>query len=109
MEDITLIHGDAIIELKKIKNNSIDCVITDPPYFMKHLDDSWNTSTLIKEKANSHITHLPKGMKFDKKQTKNLYTFYNELCRILYQKIKPGGFFFILFSSKVISFVGNSS
>jgi site-specific DNA-methyltransferase (adenine-specific) len=27
-----LIHGDALAELKKLSNNSIDCIITDPPY-----------------------------------------------------------------------------
>lgn len=27
-----LLNGDCQIELEKIKDNSIDCVITDPPY-----------------------------------------------------------------------------
>ena len=39
-ESIALIKGDAIKELKKIKDDSIDFVLTDPPYnlglFMKN-------------------------------------------------------------------------
>lgn len=32
INNYNIIFGDAIEELKKIKNNSIDCIITDPPY-----------------------------------------------------------------------------
>lgn len=32
MEDITLIHGDCIEEMKKLDDNSIDMCLTDPPY-----------------------------------------------------------------------------
>jgi len=35
MEEIRLIHGDALEELKKIKDKSIDLVITSPPYNMR--------------------------------------------------------------------------
>ena len=37
-------------------------------------------------------------MKFDKKQVKELYDFYLELSRILFDKLKPGGYF-LSFSS----------
>lgn len=32
MENYKIILGDALTELKKIKDDSIDCIITDPPY-----------------------------------------------------------------------------
>jgi DNA modification methylase len=32
MNDITLIHGDCLEEMKKIPDKSIDLVLTDPPY-----------------------------------------------------------------------------
>ena len=32
MDDITLLHGDCIDLLKEIADESVDCVITDPPY-----------------------------------------------------------------------------
>ena len=64
--------------------------------FVKHLQKL--QKKIKKDKANSHITHLPKGMKFDKDQVKKLYEFYLKLSVLLYKKLKPGGFF-LSFSS----------
>ena len=50
-------------------------------------------------KKNSHIKHLPKGMKFDKKQVKSLYDYYLATYRkLLFTKMKPGAYF-LSFSS----------
>jgi site-specific DNA-methyltransferase (adenine-specific) len=95
---ITIIHNDCIEEIKKMENNSIDCVITDPPYFIDKLDNNWSAKDVKDDKKNSHIKHLPKGMKFDKKQVKDLYDFYLELSTLLFEKLKPGGYF-LSFSS----------
>ena len=97
-EKIKILFGDCINELKKLEDNSIDCVITDPPYFIDKLDKNWSSDKIKNDKKNSHITHLPKGMKFDKNQVKELYDFYFELSKILYMKMKPGGYF-LSFSS----------
>ncbi len=97
-ENIKVINGDSLIELKSLDDNSIDCVITDPPYFIDKLDNNWSSNEIKNDKKNSHISHLPKGMKFDKNQVKNLYDFYLELGRILLLKLKPGGYF-LSFSS----------
>ena len=93
-----IINGDCIEELKKLEDNSIDCVITDPPYFIDKLDHKWSSEEIAADKKNSHIRHLPKGMKFDKSQVKKLYDYYLELARILMCKLKPGGYF-LSFSS----------
>jgi site-specific DNA-methyltransferase (adenine-specific) len=98
MAQITIINNDCISELKLLKDNSIDCVITDPPYFIDKLDNNWSPQMVKEDKKNSHIKHLPKGMKFDKNQVKNLYEFYLELSKILFQKMKPGAYF-LSFSS----------
>jgi site-specific DNA-methyltransferase (adenine-specific) len=95
---VTVIHGDCILELEKMENNSIDCVITDPPYFLDKLDDKWCQKNIENDIKNSHIKHLPKGMKFDKKQVKNLYDYYLILSKILFEKMKPGSYF-LSFSS----------
>jgi len=34
-------HGDSLVELKKIPNNSIDTVITDPPYWLSFMNKKW--------------------------------------------------------------------
>lgn len=95
---IQLFNNDCMKELEKIEDESIDCIITDPPYFIDKLDNNWSSKEIKEDKKNSHIKHLPKGMKFDKDQVKKLYEFYLELSKILIKKIKPGGYF-LSFSS----------
>lgn len=96
--DITIINDDCLKYLETLEDNSIDCCITDPPYFIDKLDDSWDSKKVTERKNNSHIKHLPKGMKFDKKQVVNLHNFYSKLGKILIKKMKPSGFF-LSFSS----------
>lgn len=97
-ENIIILNNDCMIELNKLDDNSIDCVITDPPYFIDKLDNNWSSTEINNDIKNSHITHLPKGMKFDKSQVKNLYDYYLELSKLLFKKMKPGAYF-LSFSS----------
>jgi site-specific DNA-methyltransferase (adenine-specific) len=97
-EKIVILNNDCLVELDKLQDNSIDCVITDPPYFIDKLDNNWSSSEVKNDVKNSHITHLPKGMKFDKSQVKNLYDYYLKLSQILFKKMKPGAYF-LSFSS----------
>lgn len=96
--NIVLFHNDCMKELENMQDNSIDCVITDPPYFIDKLDNNWSANQLKNDTKNSHIKHLPKGMKYDKKQVKQLYDFYLKLATLLYKKMKPGAYF-LSFSS----------
>lgn len=98
MNTIELYNEDCMEGIAKLEDNSIDCVITDPPYFIDKLDNKWNSDKVNGDDKNSHITHLPKGMKFDKRQVKNLYDFYLDLSKLLMKKLKPGAFF-LSFSS----------
>ena len=95
---IVILNEDCMVALKKLEDNSIDCVITDPPYFIDKLDNRWSSTEINNDEKNSHIKHLPKGMKFDKAQVKNLYDYYLELSKLLFQKMKPGAYF-LSFSS----------
>lgn len=96
--NITILNNDCMIELEKLDDESIDCVITDPPYFIDKLDNNWNVKNISEDSKNSHIKHLPKGMKYDKSQIKNLYDYYLELSKLLFKKMKPGAYF-LSFSS----------
>ena len=96
--NIVLLHNDCMKEVIKLDNCSIDCIITDPPYFIDKLDSNWSVDDIKQDKKNSHVKHLPKGMKFDKNQVKQLYDFYLDLSKILFDKLKPGGYF-LSFSS----------
>ena len=98
MERIIVVNNDCMEELAKLDDNRIDCVITDPPYFIDKLDNKWSAGDIKDDKKNSHIKHLPKGMKFDKKQVKSLYDYYLALSRVLFAKMKPGAYF-LSFSS----------
>jgi site-specific DNA-methyltransferase (adenine-specific) len=97
-DNIQILNADCMVELNKLEDNSIDCVITDPPYFIDKLDNKWSSGQVNSDVKNSHITHLPKGMKFDKSQVKNLYDYYLELSKLLFRKMKPGAYF-LSFSS----------
>ncbi len=98
MTTIHLYNEDCLEYIKTLDDNSIDCIITDPPYFIDKLDNKWSSTEINNDKKNSHIKHLPKGMKFDKKQVKQLYDYYLELSELLFDKLKPGGYF-LSFSS----------
>ena len=97
-DNIVILNNDCMVELNKLDDNSIDCVITDPPYFIDKLDNKWSSADVKNDVKNSHIKHLPKGMKFDKSQVKNLYDYYLELSKLLFKKMKPGAYF-LSFSS----------
>tara|TARA_Y200000002_G_scaffold92752_1_gene74751 strand:- start:244 stop:1188 length:945 start_codon:yes stop_codon:yes gene_type:complete len=97
-DSIKIINNDCFDEIDNFKDDSIDCVITDPPYFIDKLDNTWSETFLKNDKKNSHIKHLPKGMKFDKIQVKKLYDFYLKFSQKLFKKMKPGGYF-LTFSS----------
>jgi site-specific DNA-methyltransferase (adenine-specific) len=96
--NIVILNNDCMKELDKLDDNSIDLVLTDPPYFIDKLDNNWSSQDVNEDVKNSHIKHLPKGMKFEKSQVKNLYDFYLELSKLLFKKMKPGAFF-LSFSS----------
>jgi len=96
-DTISIVNKDSLQYLLTLPDNSIDCVITDPPYFIDKLDNKWDSKKVVND-SNSHIKHLPKGMKFSKDQVKNLYDFYLKLSEILMKKLKPGGYF-LSFSS----------
>ncbi len=42
MPRIRLVHGDCLTVLKKIPDNSVDCVVTDPPYLIDFMGKSWD-------------------------------------------------------------------
>jgi site-specific DNA-methyltransferase (adenine-specific) len=84
--------------MKKLPENSVDMVCTDPPYFLDGLGNDWDKGKLDKKGASSVVGNLPKGMKFDRKQSKKFYDFYTEVSKEVFRVLKPGGAF-ISFSS----------
>lgn len=94
----TIVDIDCIAFMKTLPPNSIDMVCTDPPYFLDGLGNDWNTTTLNTKGSSSLVGNLPKGMKFDRSQSKKFNEFYSKVSTELFRVLKPGGAF-ISFSS----------
>jgi len=93
-----IFQADALDFLPKLKNNSIDLVLTDPPYFLDKLDEKWSHAAVSNKKNLYAVKSLPAGMKFDKEQGENLYDWYLKISKEVLRILKPGGFF-LSFSS----------
>jgi len=93
IELIDCLHG-----MKKLPDNSVDMVCTDPPYFLDGLGNDWDKNKLDKRGHSSVVGNLPKGMKFDKNQSKKFKDFYRLVSKEIFRILKPGGSF-ISFSS----------
>jgi len=91
-------HGDCLEFLVKIKDNSVDMVCTDPPYFLDGLGSEWNKRKLDDRGSSSMVGNLPKGMKFDRSQSVKFKEFYSKIAKEVYRVLKPGGAF-VSFSS----------
>ena len=37
-----LVHGDSLNELKKLEDNSVDLIVTDPPYGYSFMGKNWD-------------------------------------------------------------------
>ena len=90
--------GDCIAYMKQLPANSIDMVCTDPPYFLDGLGSDWNKESLDQKGSSSRVGNLPKGMKFDRSQSKKFHAFYTQVSAEIFRVLKPGGAF-LSFSS----------
>ena len=96
-----IICADALKLLSKIENNSIDIVLTDPPYFLDKLDNNWNHEKVSNKRNQYTIKSLPAGMRFDRDQGIRFYKWYFDIAKELYRVLKPGGFFFSFSSPRL--------
>jgi site-specific DNA-methyltransferase (adenine-specific) len=96
MNKVTL--GECVSIMKTMPSNSIDMVCTDPPYFLDGLGDDWNKQSLDNKGSSSVVGNLPKGMKFDRNQSKKFNEFYAKVSQEVFRVLKPGGAF-LSFSS----------
>ena len=93
-DSVTLFNGDCLEVMKEIPDDSVDCAITDPPYFIDGMGNNWDVDNLdTKAKKGNVVGSLPVGMKFDPKQGKELEEFMRKVSDMVYALLKPGGFF----------------
>ena len=92
--DIALCHGDSLAKLRGIRDATVDCVITDPPYFIDGMGSSWDMDELNRKKGHAGVVGaLPIGMKFDPRQGVELQRFTAEIASEIFRILKPGGFY----------------
>jgi len=96
-----IIEGDSLKTMAEIENNSVDLVLTDPPYFLDKLDNNWDYEKVGKIDNQRTVTSLPAGMKFDRQQGKNFYEWYLLVSKEIFRVLKPGGFFFSFSSPRL--------
>ena len=96
-----IINEDALKSLSMLDENSIDLILTDPPYFLDKMDDRWDEKKVASTKYHHVVKSLPAGMKFDKEQGKNFYKWYFKISKQILRVLKPGGFFFSFSSPRL--------
>jgi site-specific DNA-methyltransferase (adenine-specific) len=85
------IYNDCFEMFSKIPDNSIDMVLTDPPYFLDRMDQNWNE--MVSVSTNSHIKNVPLGMKFKPEMGKDFELFMDKISKEVFRVLKPGGFY----------------
>ena len=96
-----IICADTLELFSQIESNSIDVVLTDPPYFLDKLDNNWNYEEVSNKSNQYTIKSLPAGMKFDREQGKKFYAWYLKISSEIFRILKPGGFFFSFSSPRL--------
>lgn len=107
MAEYELYNGDCREVLKNIQSNSVDLIVTDPPYFIDGMDNEWNDNNLTKKaKKAGIIGGLPVGMKFDREQGKRLQEFMQPIAKEYYRILKPGAFCIVFSQARLYHRMG---
>jgi site-specific DNA-methyltransferase (adenine-specific) len=102
MEKFKIYNGDCRNLLKYIPDNSVDLIVTDPPYFIDGMGEDWDDAKLTnKIKKAGVIGGLPVGMKFDREQGKRLQEFLTPIVKEYYRILKPGAFCIIFSQARL--------
>ena len=87
-----IVAGDCRQYLPKTKPQSINLVLTDPPYFIDGMGQDWDHNKLRQRSKPGVVGGLPAGQKFDSKQGPNLQSFLTPIAKACQRALKPGGF-----------------
>ena len=105
-----LYNDNSLNVLDTFADNSIDAVITDPPYGITHLDKEFNPEVLNNTAKSGGIFAgmTMGGMKFDNNQNKStcefLLPFFQKSLRVL----KPGAFCIVFSQGRLVAGVMNA-
>lgn len=103
---IEIIHGDCLEELKNIDDNSVDSIVTDPPYGLSALSPEQVTKVLS-EWISGNRESTPKGKGFMGKSWDVFVpppAVWDECLRVL----KPGGYMAVFSGARTQDLMGLS-
>ena len=88
-----LLLGDCLDKLKELDNNSVDSIVTDPPYGLSFMGKDWDKVKATKETKSQVVKGLGAGMKMttlaDNIEFEKWVTEWSMEC---YRVLKPGGY-----------------
>jgi DNA modification methylase len=87
------INGDCLEELKKLDDNSIDLLCTDPPYGYGFMGKHWDTFQEKQSTKSQTVGWMSPGMK---KSTYGMKEFFVPIWEESLRVVKPGGFAFVM-------------
>jgi site-specific DNA-methyltransferase (adenine-specific) len=91
-----VILGNAFEIINQIEDNTIDLILTDPPYFLDKLDDKWSHDNVKKGEASVGVVkNLPVGMKYDPQQSYKAYEWFYKISKDFIRILKPGGWLLV--------------
>lgn len=106
----TLINQNSLTKLDTFADNSIDAIITDPPYGITHLDKEFDKQTLDNTAKSGGIFAgmTMGGMKFDNNQNKSTYEFLLPFFQKSLRVLKPGAFCIVFSQGRLVAGVINA-
>ena len=88
-----LLLGDCLEKLKELDDNSVDSIVTDPPYGLSFMGKDWDRVKATKETKSQVVKGLGAGMKMttlaDNIEFEKWVTEWSIEC---YRVLKPGGY-----------------
>ena len=91
--DSKLINGDCLEELKKIDDNSVDLLCTDPPYGYGFMGKHWDKFEEKQSTKSQSVGWMSPGMK---KTTYGMREFFVPIWKEALRVLKPGALSFIM-------------
>jgi DNA modification methylase len=93
METSKLINGDCLEELKKLDEDSVDLLCTDPPYGYGFMGKHWDTFQEKQSTKSQSVGWMSPGMT---KSTYGMKEFFVPIWEEALRVVKPGGFAFVM-------------
>ena len=88
-----LINGDCLEELKKLDDNSVDLLCTDPPYGYGFMGKHWDTFKEKDSTKSQQVGWMSPGMK---KDTYGMKEFFDPIWTECLRVLKPGAMAFVM-------------